>query len=320
MRALFTGLGSIGTRHLRNLHAVCREKALPLEAYALRSPAGGGEGAPRPLPQDVAALLAGQFTTLPEGQRWDVAFITGPTHLHAEALAQLKGRVGTFFIEKPIFHRADFDLDALGLGPAQKAYVAAPLRHTALYAAMEKALAGLPVYGARAICSTWLPGWRPGQDYRAGYAARKATGGGVSLDLIHEWDYLYQLLGPPKRVACMSGHYSNLEIDSDDLAVYIAQYRHLLCEVHLDYFGRVPQRGVTFFGREGNLAGDFLTGALTLPDGTTQDHAEDGNAKFMREMAYFTHYALNDSGESISSPARALQVLKIALGEWETHG
>ncbi len=72
MRALFVGLGSIGTRHLKNLTALCKEKNIPLEAYALRSSA-------RELPAETAALLAGQFTELPQGEKWDLAFITNPT-------------------------------------------------------------------------------------------------------------------------------------------------------------------------------------------------------------------------------------------------
>ena len=35
--ALFIGLGSIGTRHLKNLHAICEKQGLTLCAHALRS-------------------------------------------------------------------------------------------------------------------------------------------------------------------------------------------------------------------------------------------------------------------------------------------
>ena len=84
MRALFVGLGSIGTRHLKNLTALCAQKGIPLEAEALRSSA-------RQLPPETAALLSAQHTALPETGRWDAAFITNPTHLHAAALEELRG-------------------------------------------------------------------------------------------------------------------------------------------------------------------------------------------------------------------------------------
>ena len=51
MKVLFVGIGSIGTRHLRNLHTVAAERGLALEVTALRS-------SPRPLADDVAALIA----------------------------------------------------------------------------------------------------------------------------------------------------------------------------------------------------------------------------------------------------------------------
>ena len=51
MDVLFVGLGSIGTRHLKNLHAVAAQKDIPVRAWALRSSA-------RALPEETRALLA----------------------------------------------------------------------------------------------------------------------------------------------------------------------------------------------------------------------------------------------------------------------
>ena len=54
MDVLFVGLGSIGTRHLKNLHAVAAQKDIPVRAWALRSSA-------RALPEETRALLAGEL-------------------------------------------------------------------------------------------------------------------------------------------------------------------------------------------------------------------------------------------------------------------
>ena len=62
MDVLFVGLGSIGTRHLKNLHAVAAQKDIPVRAWALRSSA-------RALPEETRALLAGEFTSLPAMMR-----------------------------------------------------------------------------------------------------------------------------------------------------------------------------------------------------------------------------------------------------------
>ena len=284
MDVLFVGLGSIGTRHLKNLHAVAAQKDIPVRAWALRSSA-------RALPEETRALLAGEFTSLPEHARYDAAFITNPTHLD------------TLFIEKPIFERTDRAL-ADCLAPGQKAYVAAPMRWCGTMLALKKALPALSVYSARVLCSSYLPGWRPGVDYRTVYSAH-----------IHEWDYLVELFGKPEKMYNFKGTYSHLEIDSDDLSVYIAQYPTLLCEVHLDYFGREYRRSIELLCKNGTVTADFGAGTLTLEDGTVQNYAEPVNERYLREMAYFLDYAQSGAGPSVNTPETALDVLKLTLGE-----
>ena len=308
MKALFVGLGSIGTRHLGNLMAVAKEKGISVEADALRS-------STRALAPEVAALLAHQYVSFDQLGRYDIAFITNPTHLHAHTLAELAGKVDCFFIEKPIFEGTGYDLDQLGLGIGQKAYVAAPMRWCGTFLALKERMSSLAPYSVRVICSSYLPDWRPGVDYRTVYSAHKEMGGGVTIDLIHEWDYLVELFGMPLESYNLRGTYSDLEIDSDDLSVYIARYPTLLAEVHLDYFGRSYRRSIELFCKDGTVTADFGAGTVTLEDGRVIDCAEPVNRRYEREMEYFVNYSLQGAGESINPPAQALQVLKLTLGE-----
>ena len=307
MKALFIGLGSIGTRHLQNLTALCEKKGIPLQADALRSGS-------RPLRPGAAELLHAQYTAWAALGEYDLAFITNPTHLHAEAIQKLAGRAKALFIEKPIFEATGYDLAALGLGEHQKAYVAAPMRWCGTMLALKEELPRLKPYSARVICSSYLPDWRPGVDYRTVYSAHRALGGGVTIDLIHEWDYLVGLFGKPLELYNFKGTYSDLEIDSDDLSVYIARYPSMLAEVHLDYFGRQYRRSIELFTREGTLTADFGAATLTLPDGSVQQFKETTDAWYRREMAYFLDYALHGAGGSVNSPADALDVLRLTLG------
>ena len=269
----------------------------------------------------VAELLRAQFTALDDPAargHYDLAFITNPTSLHAEALQSLRGRAGALFIEKPIFSADQAGLDpAALLDPGQKAYVAAPMRWCGVMLALKKRLEtgadGRP-YCARVLCSSYLPDWRPGVDYRTVYSAHKAMGGGVTIDLIHEWDYLVDLFGAPERLYNLRGQYSELEIDSDDVSLYIAQYPGMLAEVHLDYFGRGYRRSIELFTPSGSLVADFGAGTLTLPDGTVEDYTEDVNARYLREMAYFLDYAAGPELLSLNPPATAAQVLRLTLG------
>ena len=315
LTALFIGLGSIGSRHLKNLHTICAARGITLAADALRSSLN------RPLRPGVAELLRAQFTALdaPAARgHYDLAFITNPTSLHAETLQSLRGRAGALFIEKPIFSADQAGLDpAALLDPGQKAYVAAPMRWCGVMLALKNRLEagadGRP-YCARVLCSSYLPDWRPGVDYRTVYSAHKAMGGGVTIDLIHEWDYLVDLFGAPERLYNLRGQYSELEIDSDDVSLYIAQYPGMLAEVHLDYFGRGYRRSIELFTPSGSLVADFGAGTLTLPDGTVEDYTEDVNARYLREMAYFLDYAAGPQLLSLNPPATAAQVLRLTLG------
>ena len=265
----------------------------------------------------MAALLHAQYTDLADAPaHYDMVFITNPTSLHADALTRVRGRGGALFIEKPIFSAEQTGLDLADCLPAgQKAYVAAPMRWCGVMLALKDRLPGLHPYCARVICSSYLPDWRPGVDYRTVYSAHKAMGGGVTIDLIHEWDYLVELFGVPEKLYNFKGTYSDLEIDSDDLSVYIARYPTLLAEVHLDYFGRGYRRSIELFCHDGSYLADFGAGTLTLPDGIVQHYEEDVNRRYEREMEYFVDYALTGSGESCNPPALALNVLKLTLGE-----
>ena len=119
----------------------------------------------------------------------------------------------------------------------------------------------------------------------------------------------------PDEIHCLRGTYSHLEIDSDDLAVYIARWPHMLGEVHLDYFGRTYRRAIELFCEHGTVTADFGEGTLTREDGTVEHYEEPVNERYLREMAYFLDYAAGAEETSINPPETALAVLKLTLGE-----
>lgn len=304
--ALFIGLGSIGTRHLNNLTAISKAGGFTLIADAVRSSL-------RALPFETSALLNKQYTDFDNLPHYDIAFVTNPTNKHYDTLCALRGKADTIFIEKPIFDNTDYSLDVC-LNENQKAYVAAPMRYCGTMIALKELLPALQPYSARIICSSYLPEWRRGVDYRTVYSAHKAQGGGVTIDLIHEWDYMAELFGMPIKAYNFKGKYSNLEIDSDDLSVYIAQYPTMLAEIHLDYFGRKYRRSIELFCKDGTVTADFGDGTLTLANGEIREYKEDVNERYIRELQYFLSFAFDDA-PCTNSAQTALRVLKLTLGE-----
>ena len=315
LNVLFIGLGSIGSRHLKNLSAICRERDIDLNITALRSDLN------RTLRDGVEELLDQQLPDLGEEiiGHYDIAFVTNPTSLHADTVERLRGKAGALFVEKPIFSNdcVDADIEKI-FGHDARAYVAAPMRYSAVMMAAKEYLEAnreKRPYCARAISSSYLPDWRPGVDYRQVYSARRELGGGVTIDLIHEWDYLTFLFGKPEKVYNFKGTYSDLEINSDDLSVYIAKYPTMLAELHLDYFGRKNTRYLEVYFEDGTLRVDFINMNVEYPDGTIK-HFDDSTAEwYIREMNTFLDFVLSGAKESSNTPAEALDTLKITLAE-----
>ena len=305
MKVLFVGIGSIGTRHLKNLHTVANERGLTLDVTALRSSS-------RELPAETARLLNRQISAL-DDTVYDLAFITNPTTLHHKALEDLKGKANFFFIEKPIFEDCIYDLNVLGLNE-KNAYVACPMRYCGAYMKLKELLKDKKPFSVRIICSSYLPGWRPNTDYRKNYSAIKALGGGVTIDLIHELDYMTDLFGFPEESYNFKGKYSDLEIDSDDLSVYISRYKDKICEVHLDYFGREYRRTCEVFLPEGTMEAEFGKGSVKLPDGRVINCNEDANRRFVREMRNVLDI-MAGKAENINDVYKANKVLALTLGK-----
>lgn len=122
-----------------------------------------------------------------------MVFITNPTSLHVEALQQVKGRGEALFIEKPMFSAEQTRLEP-GRLPAGKPESLRGRAHALVRcdAGLKDLLPTLHPYCARVICSSYLPDWRPGVDYRTVYSAHKGAGRRqLTIDLIHEWVTLW---------------------------------------------------------------------------------------------------------------------------------
>ena len=307
MKILFEGLGSISTKHIFDLVSILKSKSINVEIVVLRRNI-------TQLEEKIEGVITRQITEL-DDTFYDIAFITNPTTEHYNSIKQLKGKVKYYFIEKPIFEKPVDSFFELGINESN-AYIAAPLRHSAVFKNLKEITTNNKVFSSRIICSSYLPDWRPNIDYRKNYSAIKELGGGVTLDLIHELDYMVGLFGLPEKVFNIHGKYSNLEITSDDLSVYIAKYRELLCEVHLDYFGRQYKRSCELYTEDGTYVADFYKSEILYPNGDILECSNEGKTNLYLELEYFIDFVLGDIKENVNPPSLANEVLKITLGEY----
>ncbi|MBQ8951050.1 MAG: Gfo/Idh/MocA family oxidoreductase [Eubacterium sp.] len=304
LKVCFVGIGSIAKRHIRNLRTVCEEKSIELTIDAFRrSP-------------DVIEGVDSIFCSITDvSDDYDMIFITNPTDMHLDSLTWFHDKGKHFFIEKPVVSFPQIE-KAKGFKTRKDSiyYVACPLRYNAVIQYIKKNINPEDVISVRSISSSYLPDWRPGQDYRETYSAHKDMGGGVSIDLIHEWDYMTYLFGAPEKVYSLIGKKSKLEIDSDDYAIYIAEYKDKIAELHLDYFGRKTIREVQLFTKEDTIIGDIATNKVTfMKSGEVIDFKEERDDFQKREIIHF--FNMIEGTDKIEDGFHhGLQILELTQG------
>lgn len=278
LKVCFIGIGSIGKRHLTNLIQICKEKNIDLEIDALSS---------HPNKEyDNVSNVYYSFETLPN--HYDIIFICNLTSLHYETLEKTKNKAKMFFVEKPVFSSAINSLSSFYYENKEKYYVACPLRYTNVIEYVQHHIPKDSILSIRSICSSYLPEWRPHVDYRKIYSARKELGGGVIIDLIHELDYITYLLGIPKEINGYYNQISALEINSEDIATYIAKYDHSIVEIHLDYFGRIPRREIEILTDNNVIIGDLNKNIIKfLCEDKEINFDEKINDRYIKELTYF---------------------------------
>lgn len=305
LKVCFVGSGSIGTRHIKNLSKICRNRNIQLQIDILRS-------TDHPLNVEIKDIIANIYRRIEDlDSFYDLIFIANPTYLHYKTIESLKTFSHYFFVEKPVFSDLEKSLTELKLPDENVYYVACPLRYTNILKAAKDLLGEHKPVSVRAVSSSYLPDWRSGVDYRKTYSAHSSQGGGVRIDLIHEWDYLIWLFGKPSSVKSYFGKYSDLEIDSEDLAVYIAQYDDFLVEIHLDYFSRIAERRLEVYTKEDFFVFDIISNRISKNGKMIYEYPEIHNEKYIKELKCF----LDIYEKHIKSPndlGNAIQTLMVA--------
>lgn len=302
----FVGMGSIGKRHIKN---VCHLITAQGNAYSIdlyRSSINND------LSDDIRGLFEHQYMCSQDIQRdYDMVFITNPTSLHLDTALKFRSHTKSFFIEKPVFNSFNIDNQTISILDSIPSYVACPLRYNPVLQYIKQNIDIEKVISVRAISSSYLPDWRPDQDYRKTYSAHTELGGGVDIDLIHEWDYLTWIFGMPTNCYGITGNFSNLEIDSNDTAIYIAKNDKLSYELHLDYYGRKSLRILDIFTQDDTIQCDLIGGTIHyLKEDKSIEFNSERNAYQMAELQHFFDIVEGRTSND-SNVEHGVQVLKL---------
>ena len=252
LEAVFIGLGSIGQRQLQLWHNLTGECP-----WAVRS--GHGPELPPHTYQPATSVQE----AVNSGAK--VAFICNPTSEHIASALEC-ARLGlALFLEKPIGNSLEGwkELKTLLIDGPMISYVAYPLRFHPLLQRCRALIANHElgdVLSFSAICSSYLPDWRPGSNYRNCYSAQKRLCGGALLDLSHELDYLAWLFGPYKITTARLERISDLKIDTEDHVDLLLRFASgVPGRVHLDYYRRDAQRTLDIVAAEGSATADLIS-------------------------------------------------------------
>lgn len=305
MKVLFVGLGSIACRHISNIKKLGIKD---LEIEVVRS--GKGKEPNSDLNKMITQIIMSEEDL---SDSYDAIFITNPTAYHYDSLTKYKNYSDNFFIEKPVFLTGKENIQPF-MDEKKQYYVACPLRYSNVIEWLKSNYDFSSVYSIRVISSSYLPDWRPDVDYRKTYSARRDLGGGVSIDLIHEWDYITHLIGFPKSVYSIISKKSPLDTDTDDIAVYIAEYTDKIVELHLDYFGKKTMRVIELFSAEDTVVIDLIEQRIRwLKSGKELILAEDRDSYQIKELRNFMRIVSGEADNN-SSIENACKVVRIGRG------
>ena len=312
MKILLVGLGSIGERHLRNI------LYLGYSDIAVVSRSGI-------LPQEFAALKV--YATLDaalQASSFAASILCTPTALHtADLLKLLKANIPNIYVEKPVSHSLDNldELAALANSYPNNIVVGFDL-HFDLGLQKVKDLLDNDEIGkivsVNAQVGQYLPDWRPQQDYRHGMSAKVETGGGVMLDLIHEFDYLLWLVGSVKTIACLYKNSGALDIQTEDVAEVLISFENgAIGTIHLDYLQQKLVRNCLITGYNGSITWNLATNEVNWINKEKVENNFDykgyeRNDRFISVMQAFLEGGSDERLTSLDQGIASLQLVLAA--------
>ena len=246
---MFIGLGSIGKRHLTNAIALGYNNIVAVSSKAVA------------LSREYPGIVFyTDFEQALSEHQFSAAIICTPTAQHNHYLRRtVVSHIAHIYLEKPVSHNFEQipELLALVAGSSSRVVVGYDLHFDPGLQKVKELIAGNAigrVLSVNAQVGQYLPDWRPHEDYRQGMSAKKATGGGVMLDLVHEFDYVYWLLGPVLTIASFSGQLSDLEIETEDVAEVLLRFESgAIGTIHLDYLQQQLIRNCLVTGCNGSI-------------------------------------------------------------------
>jgi predicted dehydrogenase len=313
MKAIVVGFGSIGQRHVRNL---LKFKDIEIIICTKRT---------RINLKNKNRIKVFKSLEKSLDEKPDIGFITNETSLHVPTCIKLASRGIDLFIEKPLSNSDKEIKKMLKIVKNKKivTLIGCNLRFNPFIQKIKELISTNQIGRIISIqvnCGTFLPDWHPYEDYRFSYAARKELGGGVILTVIHEIDYLYWFFGDVKEIFSISGKFSDLSLNVEDLSASLLRFKNnIIAELHLDYFQRPDSRSCKIIGTKGVIQWDEESNLVKLYNAEKRKWINkikiknyDYNDEYIKEITHFIR-CVKTRKNSINSIYEGVKTLQIAL-------
>jgi predicted dehydrogenase len=252
------------------------------------------------------------------------AVIAAPTQLHLPLALEAAAHGCDLFLEKPLAHSCA-GIDRLCAAAAERnlvTMVACNMRFHPGPALIKRLLdegAIGQVLAGRLQTGSYLPRWRPTQDYRNSYSASPEWGGAI-LDCIHEIDLALWYFGPATLQGAAWQRARSLGLKTDGLAEMILRHDSgVTSNVHLNFVQCDYRRTCQIIGTDGTIYWDFAHKRVDLygPEGALERSWEEPegwqvNQLYIDEMAHFLN-AVEERKPTVNPLAGGLAALHIAL-------
>lgn len=318
MKILVVGCGSIGERHIRNLIDISSHNIIAfdtskerLDIIKERYNVETCDNIERCFEYDIDAVI-----------------VCTPPSTHIQIAEQAIDNGAHVFIEKPISDRLD-GLDEL-IKKATDNQNIITVGYCFRFSEGLKMVKSLidsgklgRILSIKAEFGQYLPDWRPWQNYKQSYTAKKELGGGIILDGSHEIDYLYWLVGDVKEVFCFADKISDLEVGTEDTAEILLRFSNgAIGEIHLDFTQRAYSRNCKIIGEEGTLIWNFGEHKVSLyladsKEWKIYDVDADVNLMYIEEMKHFLQ-CIDGLSIPLIDATQGKRALEIALAAKES--
>jgi predicted dehydrogenase len=306
LKLLIIGLGSIAQKHIDAIIKINQFATI----YALRSNTNA-----KPFTNIIDLY---KLSDVPNDI--DFILISNPTSLHSKTILNVIDFNKPLFIEKPVFDSVINNDEIVRLIKEKniKTYVACNLRfHPALIFLRDYLNSNnSKVNEVNVYCGSYLPNWRPPQDYTKSYSANQKLGGGVHLDLIHELDYTIWIFGKPVNYKSIKRKVSNLLIDTFDYTNYNLSYPDFNVSITLNYYRFTPKRQIEIVLENEILICDLLTSTILNNENKIIfiDNEFDFSKTYLNQMNYFINNLKNEN-MYMNDINESFEILKIALND-----